>query len=214
MIAYQSLPPRVRARRKDARPAEIADAALRLFADRGYAATRLDDVAAAAGIGKGTIYLYFTNKEELFQSVVRQHLIPRLEAAEALLDGYTGSAADLFRAAAKLAASAVASDLTAIPKLVVTEAGNFPAIARFYGDEVVKRAVRLISRVLAYGAARGEFRPADPALLIPVIVGPVLMTALWKHSLARHTDMQLSPEKIFEAHVEILLRGLAPERSA
>jgi AcrR family transcriptional regulator len=202
---------RPRSRRKDARPAEIAAAALALFAERGFAATRLEDVAAAAGIGKGTIYLYFANKEELFEAVVRQQLLPRLDAAEAMLDAYTGSVADLARGFVEIAAEAIASDLTAIPKLVVTEAGNFPVMARFYADAVVKRGVAILARVLALGVARGEFRPVDPKAILPVFVGPIMMLVLWKHSLGRHSDIQFSPRQVLEAHVETFLRGLRPE---
>src|ERR1700733_8433576 len=123
--------PRRRARRKEARPGEIVEAALRLFADRGFAATKLEDVAAAAGIGKGTIYLYFPTKEDLFRAVVRQAVLPNLAAAEADLANHAGSAADLLRMMAQRFLDALESDLTAIPKLVVAESGNFPAIAQF-----------------------------------------------------------------------------------
>ena len=86
-----------RSRRKEARPGEIVAAALASFAERGYAATKLEDVAAAAGISKGTIYLYFPTKEDLFRAVVRQAVLPNLEAAEAEFADHTGSAADLLR---------------------------------------------------------------------------------------------------------------------
>jgi AcrR family transcriptional regulator len=202
---------RRRVRRKDARPGEIAAAALKLFAERGFAATRLEDVAAAAGIGKGTIYLYFGTKEELFEAVVRQQIVPRLEAAEALLGGHTGSAADLLRGVARIVHQVIDSDLTAIPKLIATEAGNFPQLAQFYVDRVVKRGIALLARILAIGIERGEFRAIDPMTAVPLFIGPILMIVLWKHSLGRHTDIKFQPQPIIEAHVETLLRGLAPE---
>jgi AcrR family transcriptional regulator len=201
---------RKRSRRKEARPAEIATAALRLFAERGFAATRLEDVAAAAGIGKGTIYLYFANKEELFEAVVLQRLVPRLDAAEAIVGSYTGPAAGLLRAVAGLAADAIGSDIAAIPKLVVTESGNFPDMARFYADNVVRRGKALIGRVLALGEAQGEFRPVDIDAVLPVIVGPILMMVLWQHSLGRHTDLQFQPARVIATHLDMLLRALAP----
>src|SRR5271166_5322803 len=118
--------PRRRARRKEARPGEIVEAALRLFADRGFAATKLEDVAAAAGIGKGTIYLYFPTKEDLFRAVVRQAVLPNLEAAEADMAAFTGSSADLLRLLTQRFLRLLDTDLTAVPKLVVAESGNFP----------------------------------------------------------------------------------------
>src|SRR5256885_2955318 len=147
----EGLPPKRRSRRKEARPAEIVEAALALFAERGFAATKLEDVAAKAGIGKGTVYLYFPTKEELFRAVVRQGLLPNLEAAEAMVAAHRGSASDMLREIARLVLRLIETDLTAIPKLVITESGNFPAIAEFYAEEVVKRGIRLIGGVIARG---------------------------------------------------------------
>jgi len=200
-----------RTRRKDARPAEIIAAALASFADKGYAATRLDDVAADAGISKGTIYLYFPNKEELFRAVVRQAVLPNLAAAEADMAGHTGSSADLLRMLAKRFLRLLDSDLTAIPKLVLAESGNFPAIAQFYADTVLRRAFTLVEGILARGVARGEFRPIDVHATLPLFAGPFLLLALWKHSLGRHTDLHFDPRAVAEAHIETLLRGLAAE---
>src|SRR5215471_654982 len=106
-----------RSRRKDARPGEIIAAALASFAERGYAATKLEDFAAEAGISKGTIYLYFPTKEALFQEVVRQAVLPNLAAAEADLGGHSGPSADLLRMLARRFLALIDSDLTAVPKL-------------------------------------------------------------------------------------------------
>ena len=200
---------RRRARRKEARPGEIVEAALRLFADRGFAATKLEDVAAAAGIGKGTIYLYFPTKEDLFRAVVRQAVLPNLAAAEALLDDPNTTAADILRVIAERFLLLLDTDLTAIPKLVVAESGNFPAIARFYAEEVVLKGMALIRGVLARGIERGEFRPIDLDGALPLFSAPMLLLLLWKHSLGRHTDIQFNPRLVVETHLDILLRGLA-----
>jgi AcrR family transcriptional regulator len=201
---------RRRVRRKDARPGEITAAALKLFAERGFAATRLEDVAAAAGIGKGTVYLYFATKEELFESVVRQQLVPRLEAAEAIIERHAGGAAELLRSVGSIMQEAIASEAAAIPKLVVTEAGNFPEMARFYVDTVVRRGRALLGRILALGVERGEFRPVELDSVLPVIAGPLLMLVLWRHSLGRHTDLSFAPAQVIQTHLDIVLRGLAP----
>lgn len=203
--------PRRRARRKDARPGEIIEAALRLFADRGFAATKLEDVATAAGIGKGTIYLYFPTKEDLFRAVVRQAVLPNLEAAAALLDDPATSAADILRAIAERFLLLLDTDLTAIPKLVVAESGNFPAIAQFYAEEVILKGMALIRGVLARGIERGEFRPIDLDGALPLFSAPMLLLLLWKHSLGRHTDIQFNARLVFATHLDILLRGLAAD---
>jgi AcrR family transcriptional regulator len=201
--------PRRRARRKEARPGEIIDAALRLFADRGYAATKLEDVATAAGIGKGTIYLYFPTKEDLFRAVVRQAVLPNLEAATALTADPATSAADILRAIAERFLALLETDLTAIPKLVVAESGNFPTLARFYAEEVVHKGMALVRGVLARGVAGGEFRPIDLDSALPLFSAPLLLLVLWKHSLGRHTDIQFDPRAVVATHLDVLLRGLA-----
>jgi AcrR family transcriptional regulator len=201
-----------RTRRKDARPGEIVAAALASFAERGFAATRLEDVAAAAGISKGTIYLYFPTKEDLFRAVVRHAVLPNVAAAETDISGYSGASADILRMMAQRFLRLLDTDLTAIPKLVLAESGNFPAIAQFYADTVLRRAFRLIEGVLTRGIERGEFRKVDVHNTLPLFAGPFLLLALWKHSLGRHTDLRFDPRTVAEAHVEMLLRGLAPDK--
>jgi AcrR family transcriptional regulator len=201
-----------RARRKEARPGEIVEAALRLFADRGFAATKLEDVAAAAGIGKGTIYLYFPTKDDLFRAVVRQAVLPNLEAFAALLRNPENSAADILRAIAERFLLLLDTDLTAIPKLVIAESGNFPALAKFYAEEVVLKGMAMIRAILARGIERGEFRPIDLDGALPLFSSPMMVLLLWKHSLGRHTDIQFDPRKVVATHLDVLLRGLAPDR--
>ena len=205
------LDPKRRSRRKQARPAEIIEAALALFAERGFAATKLEDVAARAGIGKGTIYLYFPTKEDLFRAVLRQGWLPNLEAAEAMVAAHAGPTAELLRQLATHALGMIESRFIAIPKLVLAESGNFPALARLYAEEVATRAMRLIGGVIARGIERGEFRQMDVQSVIPLFGAPFLMLALWKQSLGRHTDIQLRPREVIEAHLDLLLRGLAAD---
>ena len=201
-------------RRKDDRPVEIVAAALALFAARGYGATKLEDVAAAAGIAKGTIYLYFANKEELFRAVVRQELLPALARIEAAIDVHTGATQDLLRLLVAHFVQVIESDLGGIPKLVVSEAGNFPEIAQFYADEVVARGMAIIERIIARGVDRGEFRPVDAAQLTPVLVGPMLCMLLWRHSIGRHSAIGFDHHAVLDTQIDILLRGLAPEPGA
>jgi AcrR family transcriptional regulator len=203
-----------RSRRKEARPNEIVEAALALFTERGFAATRLEDVAARAGIGKGTIYLYFPNKEELFRAVVRHRLGPNLDAIQAIIATHTGSSAELLRRIAAHALALVESDIIAIPKLVLAESGNFPAIARLYAEEVAKRGMALLENVLARGMERGEFRRLDPHSVLPLFTGPILAMALWKNSIGRHTDITFDPRRVIETHLDVFLRGLAVESSS
>jgi AcrR family transcriptional regulator len=205
-------------RRKDERPDEILAAALQLFSEHGYAATRLEDVAARAGVSKGTLYLYFDTKAALFKALVRSALIPNIAHAEAVVDGYQGPTrellADLLTGFSRLM---LGSPLSGIPKLVISEAGNFPEIAGFYYQEVILRSNALIRRLLERGAERGEFRSIDAEAAWRVVVAPLILAVLWKHSFQRYEDAPPDFDRYARAHLDLLFNGLqspAPENAA
>jgi AcrR family transcriptional regulator len=202
-------------RRKESRPAELLEAALDLFAEKGYAATRLDDVAQRAGVSKGTLYLYFDSKENLFKAVVRQGLVPALVEAEKLVDEFDGSAADLFRQIVLGWWQLIGdSRLSAIPKIMISEARNFPEIADFYYEEVIERGTRLFVRALDRGVATGEFRSVDVRYATRVLSSPLVMLAVWKHSLGCREREQADPQVFLETYLDIALRGLATPGAA
>jgi AcrR family transcriptional regulator len=198
-------------RRKEARPNEILAAALALFAERGFAATRLDDVALRAEVTKGTLYLYFPNKEELFEAVVRQALVPSIEWGEALLDKPDEPAALLLKRLMRSWAELALSPAGAIPKIIISEAGNFPELARFYREEVMDRGMELMRRVLRLGVERGEFRaPDDFDNAVRCIFAPIVLAMLWRHSLGRHEEVdRFDPEAICKTQLQLVLDGLA-----
>jgi AcrR family transcriptional regulator len=196
-------------RRKQARPAEILTAALACFAERGFAATRLDEVARRAGVTKGTLYLYFDNKEDLFKAVVRQALVPNIERIEAVIDQATEPAPLLLERLVRNWSAIIASPVSAIPKLVIAEAGNFPDLARFYLDEVVHRGMALVRRVLRAGIERGEFRDIDVDSAVMCIIAPLVIAMLWRHSLGHHEPGMVDPHALCETHLRLLSGGLA-----
>jgi AcrR family transcriptional regulator len=196
-------------RRKEARPEEILAAALESFAERGFAATRLEDVAARAGISKGTLYLYFKSKEELFKAVVRETLLPNLERIEAVVGTFEGPSAMLLQQLLLTISGVLGSRVGAIPKLVIAEAGNFPDLARFYFDEVIRRGLGLIATILRRGIARGEFRAVDVDRAVFCVIAPMLIAALWKNSLEPYGEAPpLDAAALARAHLDLLLRGL------
>jgi AcrR family transcriptional regulator len=201
-------------RRSDARPAELIAAALRCFAERGFAATRLDDVAANAGVSKATVYLYFDSKEKLFEAVVRAAVVPSLDQAHALVDAFDGGTPDLVRTLLVVFETALEGPFPAIAKLVIAESGNFPQLARFWADVVLRRGMALVQRVVERGVARGEFRPVDPKTVAPLLMAPVVLLGLWRQSFGQHTDMKLDTRAILTEHTETVLRGLAPDGAA
>jgi AcrR family transcriptional regulator len=200
-------------RRKGARPAEIMAAALECFRDRGFAATRLEDVAARAGVTKGTIYLYYPSKEDLFKAVVRGAVVQNLDQLEALLAEPIPAPVLLERLIATWEA-VIASPASVIPKLVIAEAGNFPELARFYLDTVAHRGINLIATILRRGIEHGDFRPVDVDHVVFCVIGPLLFTALWKHSLGPHDDRPLDAPAVLRAHLDFLLHGLRADRPA
>jgi len=184
MSGVDITPPRPRwERRKEARPAELLAAALDLFVEKGYAGTRLEDVAARAGVSKGTLYLYFQNKEELFKAVVRENIVtPLAEAAQEMRD-FDGPSETLLRNLIstwwKDFGSIQAGGLT---KLLMAESGNFPEIAGFFLEEVIEPWHRLLGSVVERGVRRREFRPVDVAVFTRVMTAPLVMLSLWNRS--------------------------------
>ena len=209
------VPAPTRSRRKEARPAELLAAALDSFVARGFAATRMEDIAAAAGVSKGTVYLYYPSKLAIFEALVRTNLLPNLERVEGMLAQLPGPASAQLRMVVA-ALEEIVSDprRVAIPKLVVAEAGNFPDMARFYRREVVGRGIALIGGILARGMEAGEFRRIDPHLAARLFVAPILMAAIWQNTFAAVEDSPVPPRAVLSLHIEMFLRALAPAEGA
>jgi AcrR family transcriptional regulator len=187
-------------RRKDARPEEITGAALELFVERGYAATRLEDVAARAGVAKGTVYLYIVSPIAEMRTMVEQFQGGSFELLRLMLRGWWE------RIGSK--------PLSGIPKLIVAEAGNFPEIARFYMAEVVEPGQAAIEGIIRRGIARGEFRELEARHSALLIAAPLLLTALWRNSLAPFADAPLDEVRLLEAHLDALRRALLKDPDA
>ena len=196
-------------RRKEARPAELTAAALDVFVEKGFAATRLDEIAARAGVSKGTVYLYFSSKEELFKAVVREGVVPRIAEAEKLLESANGSAVELLRDIMLGWWQVIGSTtLGGIPKLMIAEARNFPELARFYHEEVIRRATKLVETLLQRGIDSGEFRKLHVKAAVNIAFSPLMMRAVWDHSLACCETDEVPPEIYIAEAVELILRGL------
>ena len=198
------------ARRKHARPEEITAAALEQFVERGYAGTRLEDVAARAGISKGTLYLYFENKEELFKAVVREGLVSPIAEIRGIVDQFEGSTFDLLRMMLFGWWERVgATRVSGIPKLIFAEAGNFPELARFYVAEVVDPGHEVIKAIVKRGIARGEFRDLDADYAAQMIAAPMIFITMWCRSLAHHATRTIDPVRYLEMHLDMLRHALA-----
>lgn len=201
--------PSVRTRRPEIRGPEIARAALELFVTRGFSATKLEDVAKAAGVSKGLPYLYFKNKEELFKAVIAEAIGEPLVQATELVDSYEGPTEDLLRDLVIRFRTFAESPLGGVIKLILAEAGNFPEVARFYCSTFELRGRALFAKTLRRGIARGEFRPiADIDAAAIVVAQPLAMHSVWLRSLAPFDKQAPTSDAFYSAYLDLILKGL------
>ena len=200
-----------RTRRKDARPGELLSAALALFVEKGFAATRVEEVAARAGVSKGTLFLYYASKEALFKAVVRESIAGPFALWAAEMEQFEGSTPDLLRYAMKQWWIRMgATQAGGIAKLMTSEARNFPELAHFYVEEVVHPAHLLVERLLRRGVERGEFALANPAAAVYSVIAPLVFLANWWHSMGQCgcMDAHINPEAFLQQQAELILHGL------
>lgn len=198
-----------RQRRKDARPQELLDAALALFVEKGFAATRSEEVASLAGVSKGTLYLYYPSKEELLKAVVRSTLAKEVAAGAQQLATHAGSSTEALQDS--LLAWWVRvynSPASGVFKLLLTEMCNFPELAEFYTREVIEPGEAIMADLLRQGITRGEFRPVNVDMAVRSITMPMVMLCVNKHSLGACGFKDVQPEAFMREHLQLLLNGI------
>jgi len=198
-------------RRKAERPDEIIASAMMVFSEKGFAAARLDDIAARAGVSKGAIYLYFATKEDIFRAVVEQGVAPNLLA----LQGMALQAPSFFvlaRGFTQLMAGMMqTSPVGGIVKMVIAEAGNFPELARIWHDRLVAPALAAMTAAIAAGQARGEIRPGDPRLFAVCLISPLLVGVIFRETFGPVGAEGFDLPALAAQHIETLLRGMRPD---
>lgn len=198
-------------RRKAARPAELLAAATRLFVTKGYAATRVEEVAALANVSKGTLFLYYDSKETLLKAVVRENIAGRFTEWQTEINQFTGTSSELVRYAFEVWQLKIATtEAGGIYKLMTSESCNFPELGQFYLDEVIHPGNALVRRILERGIASGEFRPLDLDAAIHLITTPMFSFIQWRHSMGVifPDSLGVSADVYFSTQVDNLLRGL------
>jgi AcrR family transcriptional regulator len=213
MPPFSSDPCLFRRRRKEARPAELLEAALTLFVEKGYAATRSEEVARAAGVSKGTLYLYFPSKEELLKAVIQHFLANEVSAGAeeaAALDGPTQQV--MTELLVPWWTRIYDGPASGVFKLVLTEVRNFPEIAEFFMQRVVTPGEALVRELLQRGVARGEFDVPNVDAAVHSILMPMILLCLHKHSLGvcaggAH-DVKDDPVGFMHAHLQLVFKGL------
>src|SRR3954447_8854393 len=200
-------------RRADDRPREICAAALEVFAEKGFAAAKLDEIAKRAGVSKGTLYLYFEDKEQLFRAVVRDSIAPNVEAITSAI----ALAETSFAQIVPVFLTGFAQNIGKIPvgavaKMVIGESRNFPELARVWHDEVASKAIGAMAGLVARAQARGEVRPGDPRLYAFTWRGPMILGALWPATLVPAGGQPIDFAKLASQHAKAVLHGLLTER--
>ncbi len=196
-------------RRADDRPHEVMDAALDLFMDKGFAATRVADIARRAGLSKGAIYLYFDSKEAILKGLIERSIIPVVENSETLARNLPGDPQTTIRMILTQAAERMSDPrLIAIPRLMIAEAGNFPELAKMYRREVIDRGFRTLEALLEEGIEKGIFRRLNARLAIRNIFGPVIIHSLLSNVFQIDNGENEDPEQFLASHLDILFNGL------
>ncbi|MBB4198294.1 AcrR family transcriptional regulator [Rhodoblastus sphagnicola] len=195
---------------REERVRAIMAAALDQFSHAGFQAARLDDIAAQAGIAKGTVYLYFESKERLLEALVASAIGAPLEAMEKAVAASSAPASDLLRAfGAFMIQAADDPDRRRVMHLVFSEGARFPAIAQFHHREVISRGAALIRAIIARGRASGEFVHDEPERFPQLVFAPALVAAVWLHVF--DPIEKLDATGMIAAHTEMLLRALKGE---
>jgi AcrR family transcriptional regulator len=202
-------------RRKADRPDEIVAAAMEVFAEKGFAAARLDDIAARAGVSKGAIYLYFSTKEDIFRAVIEQGVAPNLGLIQAALAAPGAAFPDLLRSVASVVADiASASPVGGIIKMVIGESRNFPELARAWHDNLITPALGAMTGAIAQAQARGELRAGDPRHCAISLISPMLLGVIWRETFVPVGAEPLDIRARAQQHVELWLRGMLVDAGA
>ncbi len=200
-----------RERRKEARPGELIQAALELFVEKGFAATRSEEVATRAGVSKGTLFLYFPSKEDLLKAVITENLAGRFSEWNEEFETFEGSTADMLRYCTRVWWERVgATPVSGLTKLMLSEGNNFPELAAFYQREVVQPGHALMRRILRRGIDSGEFLPVDVDHAIYAVIAPMIFLFLVRHNATWVEDgTELDPGRYIATQTEIAIRGLS-----
>ena len=201
-------------RRSEERPREICAAALEVFAEKGFAAAKLEEIAKRAGVSKGTLYLYFQDKADLFRAVIRDTVAPRVAAVREMADQLELPFAQIVPLfLANFAQMATHLPVGAVAKIVIGESRNFPDLAKIWHDQVASGALSALEGLIERAQDRGEVGPGDARLMAFSLMGPMLMGVLWRETLQPAGGRPLDLAKLAAQHGETVLSGMLTEKA-
>jgi len=200
-------------RHPESRRQDILDAALTVFAEKGFYAAHTKEIARRAGITSGTSYLYFTSKEEILKTLVEESIAPQVSQLAQMAREFEGATPDLIRIVIRTLFMFLRnSDRAVLPKLIIAESGNFPELARHYKEHVTDRMLGMFGQIVQRGVERGEFRQTDPTHAGRLLFVPLMFTAIWRASFGAMDSEPFDYEGLIETHLDLMLRGLAMEQ--
>ncbi len=194
-------------RRKDARPSEIITAALQEFAQNGYAASRLDNVARRAGVVKGTIFRYFPGKEALFKAALTPQSEPLFDMAETMVKTFPGPTRDLISLLIqRIYHQVFTTDLHILMRIIISEGHNFPDISKLYFDQIISKGLGVIDQIITRGIEKDEFRNIDRTNLAIILISPLITAVVWKSTFEPFQSLDI--ENLSKTHIDLVLKGL------
>jgi len=199
---------------KEKRRQRLLEAALDEFFEKGFAAARMDDIAERAGLSKGSLYLYFKSKEDLFEALVDNLAGPKLDRIEKIATRIPSLKLALW-AFARYAPKVIReSDMPRLMKVLVGECQTFPDIVATYRRKTIDRLLGALTTMLSNASARGEAAIDDPALTARLVVAPVVLSGIWQAVFAASDAEPIDLDALFAMHVRFLLKALQPEEVA
>lgn len=198
-------------RRKQDRPAELTEAAMQEFAEHGYDATPVEAVARRAGVSKGLLYVYFKTKEELFKSVVRRFIAPRVDSLVARIDDSELGVEEFLRGPfLEMTRELPRSRVRHLLRLMISEGPKHPDLTRWYWDEVVSKGLDALRRLISRGVESGEIRPSAIEQFPQLLLSPVMFSVVWAIVMQAHH--KLDTDAFIAAHIDLVLLAIKEER--
>ncbi len=201
-------------RRKEERPAEIIAAAYAVFTDKGFAAARLDDIAARAGVSKGALYLYFETKQEIFEAVVRSAIAPNIGMIRAFAEAYDGPLEPLLRQIVSRVQAAIGFHFGPVIRMVIGEGRIFPEIARIWNDQMVEPGLSMLTGIIERAQARGEVRPGDPRAFCVSLISPVVAAVIIRETFVPVGAKPFDIGALMHQHLDTVLPGMLTAKAA
>jgi AcrR family transcriptional regulator len=194
-------------RRKEDRPAEITEAAMEAFAEQGFAATKVEDVARRAGVSKGLLYLYFKTKEDLFKAVIRSFVSPKVDALTSMVEKTELTAEEFLRGPFLAFAQSVPnSPARILARLMISEGPKHPDLVRWYWENVVSKGLEALRSIIKKGVDNGEFRASALDDFPHILIAPVAFCMLWKILFNQHES--LDTDRLIEENLELVLGSI------